>query len=307
MSKNNKKIWKLNICPFACSSMCSSKYSSIFTKISILQIITYIPLLAGILLALVLFATISLGHTLNATSISENGATGLGIVVFTSSLLIYLPLWIITLCIYHNEKNIRQHIILKDVPKDVPKSDNETSPLAIVHSLVGVVGVIAYACIICLPITQTSFELLHDFWAAVYFLSMYLHIFLSIKRRPFKVYGNVEERMIHNSRYFIWILASILWLLLLSSLMCKSNWQFTAFEIVGGILTSIYIATFSLEFQLFGDFYIHLVNARVVSALFISGSGSFCYKDDEESDQSKWMAAVAANLQLYADSKTLKF
>lgn len=69
-------------------------------------ILTWLPLLAAIMGQLTMNMTVFLGHTHTSESISTNGTTGLGVVFFNLSLVLYLPLWVLVLVIYHSERSV---------------------------------------------------------------------------------------------------------------------------------------------------------------------------------------------------------
>jgi hypothetical protein len=70
--------------------------------------LTWLPLLAAIMGQLTMNMTVFLGHTHTSESISTNGTTGLGVVFFNLSLVLYLPLWALVLVIYHSEKRVNE-------------------------------------------------------------------------------------------------------------------------------------------------------------------------------------------------------
>ena len=69
-------------------------------------ILTWLPLLAAIMGQLTMNMTVFLGHTHTSESISTNGTTGLGVVFFNLSLVLYLPLWVLVLVLYHSERSV---------------------------------------------------------------------------------------------------------------------------------------------------------------------------------------------------------
>ena len=209
--------------------------------------VTIIPIAAAMMSTLTVYLTLFWGSGDDPRSISMAGASESGAIFFNLSLVLYLPLWGIVLLIYHSEDFVLAH--------DKSDVDLWSPPFTLTHykgydirywhRVIAVINVISYAMLVSLPVDE--FEGMHDFSAAVYFLSLYLHLALTVLF-PIRQTSKHEWEGNQLVRTFILGGSTLTGIGLVLGVIAK-NHLFELFEISGSGFAAVYIVTFAIEFR----------------------------------------------------------
>jgi hypothetical protein len=209
--------------------------------------VTIIPIAAAAMSTLTVYLTLFCGSSDDPRSISMAGASDSGAIFFNLSLVLYLPLWGIVLLLYHSESWVLAH----------GKSDVDiwSPPFTLTnyngydvrywHRVIAVINVISYAMLVSLPVDE--FAEMHDFSAGGYFLSLYLHLTLTVLF-PIRETSKREWEGNQLIRTFVLGASSLAGFGLVLGI-CSANHLFELFEISGSGLQGVYIVTFAVEFR----------------------------------------------------------
>ena len=189
--------------------------------------VTFLPLIAAVFYILSIDMTMFFGKAIKISSISFNGTLGLGAVFFRLSLILFLPLWAMTLLIYHSES--------------WAMSSECSGTRDTIHILIAVVNVCSYALLVSLPVDK--YETPHHIFAGAYFLTLYIHLYISwmYPQRTMQRFHFGEE--LQNLRGVLFLLATV-------QLIGLFVGDFPSFEMSGAIVSAAYIALFSVEFHI---------------------------------------------------------
>jgi hypothetical protein len=226
--------------------MLGAEPRKIVRRLSLKKSATIIPLLAAAMMLATVDLTLFWGSGGDPRSISMAGASESGAIFFNLSLVLFLPLWITTLIIYHSESWVLAH--------GQPDLDLWWPPFTLSlyngvnvrywHRVIAIVNVVAYALLVSLPVDEFANE--HEFSAGVYFVSLYLHLALAtcfpVRHTGSDWQGN------QIIRAFILAASTLNGFGLLLGLWSNSH-LFELFEIGGSGFAALYIVSFAVEFR----------------------------------------------------------
>lgn len=209
------------------------------------NVLTYLPLVTACMSQLTINMTMFFGHSDHASSVSYNGTQGLGGVFFRLSLILFLPLWALTLLVFHSEDWVNNDTASKNETDSLLWLHMRLKCWKITHKIIGATNVLAYAMVVSFPVN--TFHNCHLFFAGLYFLSLYVHLFISVWEPPRHIrHFHYELKLL---RLFVFFCSTMQAIGLLLGILNVTNWFFPVFEVAGAMCVSLYIALFSVEFH----------------------------------------------------------